>query len=237
MIVPQQNRYVDPFGDISSRYVNERLKSIFPKGKACLYGLTVTTTSNQIIISSGVALKDWVTLAFPQDMAFNWPADGVYYAVIQYQYSLIKPPPEASVGIISQNDYDPAMDVIIAKLTVNGTSCTIDYGDRDDNPIKQYVLEVLSDGSINSDLDMNDHKIINLGDPTDPQDAVNKEYADSLVGQVKISNTDSPGYLFDKFESSTTVVPVIDNSTDKIKFNADDKFVKVTSADSSQSYL
>ena len=61
-----------------------------------------------------------------------------------------------------------------------------------------------SSGSRDSDLDMTGHRLLNLADPTDPQHAATKAYADSiLIGGV----TSFPAHTYFGNNTGTTGTP------------------------------
>ncbi len=238
MIYPNQTRYIDPFSDISSEYVNERLQAIFPTGMGCLYGLLVQIQSGSIVVTTGIALQNWVVINIQQEVTFSIPADGYYYIVLRYSYVLQQPPNQAEIGIVTTAQYVASTDVIIADITVSGGIVTIiDYSLRNGNPLESLVSQALQTTGLQGTLNANGFGIINLATPVNPQDGATKNYVDSNVGLVKVSSTDTANYLSTKFENSTTVTYDVNTTTNQIIFNSTDQFVAVNSADSGRRFI
>jgi len=242
VIVPQQTRLVDPFSDISSQAVNQRLKALIPSGKACINGLLVSVNGLNITVSSGIAVKDWVVINIPTDVVFTLDStitDANLYVVLEYQYALANPAPTATIGYIDVANYDPALHLIIANLTVTHGVIAVSYTDRDVNPILQRISDNLNQNGFNSDLDMNQHIITNLGNDTTPESAVNKQYVDTLSGKVKVDSADTPDYLDQKVVAGTGVTLTVNGTTNKsLEISAPiTNEMKVTLADSGISVL
>jgi hypothetical protein len=246
MIIPQQTRYVDPFSDIESIDVNQRLMSVYPNGKGCLYGLTLANPSQTtLVISSGVALQDYVTLSFPNDTTISTAGitnqAGWNYVVIQYQYQLVSPPPVASFTIEPVGSYNPNTDVIIGEieLDANGNILAINYTNRDGNPLATLLPAFLQQYGINGILNMNGNSIINLANPVNPTDAATKQYVDNSIGFVKVSASDTGGYLDTKLTAGqfVTITPITTANGQELQISSEDNFVSVTAADSGRSFL
>ena len=243
MITPNQIRYIDPFSDISSQAVNNRLKAIFgSRSKACLYGLELSHSNNVLTISRGIALKDYVVLEFPDDIQIEVTDVGTFHVVIHYQYQVSETAPVAEVGYISEDVYLNNQDlyVIIGTITCDGSNITsISYEHRDRNPINDFVMQYFQSGMM-SDLNMNHHRIINLADPEEDLDAVNKEYVENQIGKVKINSTDQAGYLEEKFKNGENTEITVDNANPndlKLLISAQDQYIRVDAADSSNQFL
>jgi len=135
-MIPQQQRAVDPFSSYESDNVN-RISRIITSGEdrivrdSDLYPTYVSQTL--ISISSGVAIKDDVTIHFPSASIIDltdaenyspsstnptpnifefwgyWPGDLVNsraYVVLEYEYQKISTPPEAQFKILKDpNDF------------------------------------------------------------------------------------------------------------------------------------
>lgn len=216
-ITPTQNRFIDPFSDIFSDKVNERMKVFFPTGKSIIRGLLLSidnTDLTKIHVSHGDAIKDYVVLNFTEDTEIDVSTltDGTYFIVIEYTYSKVTPPPEAKYDVVD-NTTDRSNYITLGSFAVTNGSCvegSINYDDRTGNDFYNIVKQIILEDGIDSDLDMNGHKILHLGVDAssiqDLTDGVNKAYVDTSVGdyKVKVNDTDSTSsFLVDKLVPDT----------------------------------
>lgn len=168
-LIPSQQRYVDPFDDIYSDKVNRRIGAVFPKGSGRCSGLEVTANGLILNISPGICVCDYVVIQCPQSFTYDMSgkSDGDYYLCITYQYQKTQPPPTAYYDVYPSIPSPENQRVVLKKVTKSGNSLIL----SNDGTESPFV--------INSNLDMNGYKIINLGNPTNNSDAANKQYVDS----------------------------------------------------------
>ncbi|RLF66469.1 MAG: hypothetical protein DRN30_02065 [Thermoplasmata archaeon] len=212
-VIPAQERYIDPYADIYSNTVNHRLMSIYPSGKGIIRGLWLEvddTQPNLLKVQSGIAIKDFVTIHIEETVIdVSSRANGEYYVVLEYNYEVVSPPPQAGLDVVLPG-YE-GDSVILGKITIDsGTVTDIDYTTRTRNDLIEHLENLMSSGQIQNDIDMNGHKIVNLGsdDPstfTNDTDAVNKAYVDYVLTNVakdinvKVDSEDSQSdYLNNK---------------------------------------
>lgn len=67
------------------------------------------------------------------------------------------------------------------------------------------LIGQLNQQAINSDLDVTGHRIINVGDPSGPYDAVNKRYIKKLVGDIELVGSSGGGGAYTIVFSAATV--------------------------------
>ena len=227
-VTPTQERFIDPYNDIYSDIVDKRLMGIYPDGKGIITGIYLqedTLNPNNLIITSGICVKDYVVLHFPNNITFDVSTygDNNYYVVIQYTYNKTTPPPEAQIELVTAGNVGDS--IVIGQVDVASgqvVSGSINYNNRTHNALINFLNIIFQDGLITSDIDMNHHKITNLGngaaDITDPLDAVNKEYVDNSTSsmpdeKVKVDDTDgSAGYLNEKIQAGNNIqIQVLDD--------------------------
>ncbi len=246
MIIPAQTRYVDAFSDIASLSVNNRLMAIIPNGNAYISGLTVTYSGNQITISPGTLVMNWVVITINSNVTIvldSSVAGETIYVVAQYQYQLTNPPPQLEIGYVIESAYNSQLQLILAIVTVDssGNVSSVSYvnGSYNPNPIGQQLSQELTTNGLSSNLNMNGYRITNIQNGTDPQDAVTMSYVNSLVGEVKIDSSDSLDYLGNKIVAGNGITVSTTGTSDLqlVIASPQNGELLVSSADSGTSFI
>ena len=245
-MIPTQKRYVDPYQDIKSEDVDERLTAVYPSGKAIIYGclLEISGDSTTITLQSGIVISDYVTIEIKEAVSFSASAleDNDYYVIGSYDYDIVSPPPEMEIKLSDSYTED---DIVFGKVTVQNHKFTnIDYSDRTGNDIRDKLIEYMAN-DLDADLNMNHHRIFNLydcsnGDCNDDT-AVNKKYIDNQINnlaKVKVDESDSSSdYLDNKIQVSGLQKQIQNSEGIHILNISDSGEVQVISGDSQFGYL
>ena len=245
-MIPTQKRYVDPYQDIKSEDVNERLKAVYPSGKAIVYGclLEISGDNLSVTLQSGIVVSDYVTVEIKEAVTFTASAleDGDYYIVGSYNYDVVSPPPEMEIKLCDSYTED---DIVFGKVVVQTHKFTsIDYTDRTSNNVQENLVEYISN-DLDVDLNMKHHRIFNLYDCTNgdcnDDTAINKKYIDNQLNnlaKVKVDENDStPDFLDNKLQVSGLQKHIQNNSGVHIIDISDNGEIQVISGDSQFGYL
>jgi len=246
MIKPKQKRYVDPFKALDSHDINKRLKSLFPSGISIIYGCDIIANgSTNITLTNGLVICDYVLIELLENVTLDLSqlANDTYFIVGKYKFSKSR-----------SNDFKIEITnkpckscIIFAKIVVEyGELRTIDLSCR----TKNELLEKLNntDTTINGDLDLHGHKIINLAnclEEFNDTDAINLCYLKKLLNsfpyKIRVTPDDvQSDFLDPKIITNTYIHKEIvtdDNGRDFLKLSADDSRVLVIDGDSTEGYL
>lgn len=125
-----QKRLLDPYASYDSLLTSELMASVYKNGDSIVSGLEVTITNNKVVsVSPGLALKGFTSLHINDTATLDITAvnpisipDAAYLVVVQYVYQLVKPPPVATIKLITLDAYDPQMHVICKIVFIQGTN-------------------------------------------------------------------------------------------------------------------
>ena len=209
-VSPKQTRLIDPYEKIiTSNAINRQFSTIFAN-KGFVNGFQVVQKSGtRLDIQPGIVVIDKTVIEFPTAFSidlsktgFKANSENVLY--IHYRYSLTTPPNEAQIDIVGINDFlanytgNEDTYLIVKFLHVSDLSVIDDIYDKskesDLERDKDYIAWFLYKQSsliVDKDLDLHGHRIINVPDPENDLDLVNKKYTDKLLTDCKQVITDT----------------------------------------------
>jgi len=283
-IEPLQKRWVDPYDEIiPTNDVNEQLCALINARKGIVYGLNASYGSNSqtIHLSSGTSLIDSVMIDTGSQnipLAFTSYSTGkINVLYMKFEYHLEYPLYEAKIDVTDAQSIVPDDTIlVIAFIEVDNSGNIVSITDNSNgyvtytvdkpNPVIAFLYNIIIneylDLTVNGNLNMNNHKIVNLADPQDNLDAVNKHYADQvisnshvidqlvLVDELEKNPTDyeNPGsgwFLDNQIKTDHefgfgfgTFKTIMNNAGNKyIMLNKSNKGCKISSGDSSESII
>lgn len=143
----KQRRTVDPYETFSSDIVNSLNRVLSSDGRGIINGLDVSIVSNnQLKISKGCFLKDSVFIELTEDFTFSIVNENYVNSenilVFSYKYEKKRDPNKATIKLISKNNYDSEMQVIICIVKINNDNIiSISNFSETDANIKREIIK------------------------------------------------------------------------------------------------
>lgn len=165
-------------------------QQIIPCGGWWIDGTTLTFDSNKVLSATGGGEGNYLPLA-----GGTMEADAVIAGTDSIEVSVGDTTQSAAVGVTqngvtiehnTNSEADSSIRAIVdaIELEANGTTVTINstgmnMGGANLTGVGSIVGQNSAEVAIETTLDMNNHNIINVNDPTNAQDAATKNYVDT----------------------------------------------------------